>query len=209
MADSKTSRSGGRQGIGRFLREYVTPLSEAFAQTPLHELRVTTEQGSVTLVKRAPAQVAASIEATSSAATASAETARPSADGMRAFGGRTASLVPAVNGEAGRTYVTINAEVVGIFRNAAPPPAAGDALQAGQVLGYIEALRLRNEVRCPDDATLVAQVVLDGQPVDYGEALFVIDVTQARAAAGPSAELPPDAHALPAADVQLAEPPRL
>ncbi|MDQ6780416.1 MAG: hypothetical protein M3Z37_04585, partial [Candidatus Eremiobacteraeota bacterium] len=39
----------------------------------------------------------------------------------------------------------------------------------------IEALRLRNAVRCPVECMLIAQVVVDGQPVDFGETLFVVD----------------------------------
>ena len=76
---------------------------------------------------------------------------------------------------------------------------------ADHVLGYIEALRLRNEVRCPLDSTLVAQVVVDGQPVDFGESLFVVDTTALAVA-----ELPPEEAPLPVPPiVETAEPPRL
>ena len=103
------------------------------------------------------------------------------------------------NGEAGRAYDTINAEVVGIFRDVAEPPATGDRLEAGRVLGHIEALRLRNEVRCPIECTLIAQVVVDGQPVDFGEPLFVVDGGGQPLAASPQAVEP----------AQIAEPPRM
>jgi hypothetical protein len=43
------------------------------------------------------------------------------------------------------------------------------------VLGDIEALKLRTPVRAGIAGRFVGQVVEDGQPVDFGETLFVID----------------------------------
>ena len=76
------------------------------------------------------------------------------------------------------------------------------------MLGHIEALRLRNEVRCPVTCTLIAQVVVDGQPVDFGEPLFLVDsagvpLTSASDTGEPVAAVEPAEPAEPA------EPPRL
>lgn len=121
-----------------------------------------TPEGSVTFAKAAPPP---------SHESAHADSAEPA----RSPHARTAPSTRVYHGEAGRAYDTINAEVVGLFRDVAEPPSAGDRLESGRVLGHIEALRLRNEVRCPVDCTLISQVVVDGQPVDFGEPLFVVD----------------------------------
>ena len=112
-------------------------------------------------------------------------------------------LARVYNGEAGRTYDTINAEVVGIFRDIAEPPTTGDRLEAGRLLGHIEALRLRNEVRCPIDCKLIAQVVVDGQPVDFGEPLFVVD-----SGGTPIPQAQPETSSMPET-ADIVEPPRL
>ncbi len=174
----------------------MDPLSRAFVATPLARLTVRTSQGSVTLAKTPPAASAPGVPADAHPA------GRIASEGTKPA--RHIPLVPNQNGEAGRTYVTINAEVVGVFRDAAQPPATGEQLQADQVLGYIEALRLRNEVRCPLDSTLVAQVVVDGQPVDFGESLFVVDSTEAALAETAPQDIP-----VSPVIVEVAEPPRM
>jgi acetyl-CoA carboxylase biotin carboxyl carrier protein len=198
MAQNKKAHSQDEPSeMIRFIRNQVDPLSKAFAASPLARLRIKTGQGTVTLERALPAAAVSTGERASEAARTGSEAAKPQT--------RTMPLVPAQNGEAGRTYVTVNAEVVGIFRDSTAPPAPGEALRGGQVLGYIEALRLRNEVHCPSDATLVAQVVVDGQPVDFGEALFVVDATGAR-----ESQPPPAAVNIEAAPVvEAVEPPRM
>ncbi len=155
--------------LARFVRRQVAPLSKAFAESPLMQLRVRTPQGTVTLTK-AQGRPSLTVSAYAEGAAASAGDASENA---RQNQSRSSPRVH--NGEVGRAYDTINAEVVGIFRDVAQPPATGDQLAAGQIIGEIEALRLRNAVRCPLECTLIAQVVVDGQPVDFGEALFVVD----------------------------------
>jgi acetyl-CoA carboxylase biotin carboxyl carrier protein len=201
MAENKKTQARDEpSGIMEFVRAQVDPISKAFAASPLAQLRVKTKLGSVTLQKAsAPAAPGPADARQGDAAKAAGEHTKPATS-------RYAPLVPAQNGEAGRSYLTISSEVVGIFRDAASPPAPGERLRKDQVLGYIEALRLRNEVRCPGDATLVAQVVIDGQAVDFGEALFVVDTTETGAAAAPVEE----AVAEPAAAAEpVIEPPRM
>jgi acetyl-CoA carboxylase biotin carboxyl carrier protein len=177
--------------FARFVRKTVSPLSRAFADSPLMQLRVRTPHGSVTLAKAPPIDLRV-------ASIASAELIDVPKSGHPRV-----PLARVYNGEAGRTYDTINAEVVGIFRDIPEPPTTGDHLEAGRLLGHIEALRLRNEVRCPIACKLIAQVVVDGQPVDFGEPLFVVDsggtpLSQAEA------ESPSDSET-----VEIVEPPRL
>ena len=197
MAENKKTRGHEEpSALLRFIRTQVDPLSRAFVSMPLARLTVRTPAGSVTFAKAPIAQPARRGGAEATELRTSGEASKPAA--------RHALLVPSQNGEAGRTYVTINAEVVGVFRDAAEPPAPGQALRGDQVLGYIEALRLRNEVRCPMDSVLVAQVVVDGQPVDFGESLFVVDAT------GTVAAEPQDETAdSPSAVADNAEPPRM
>ncbi|HEV2038405.1 MAG TPA: hypothetical protein VGQ96_07350 [Candidatus Eremiobacteraceae bacterium] len=191
MAEHKKAHAEDESSsFARFVRNTVGPLSRAFAASPLMQLRVRTRQGIVTLAK------VASVEP--SRLTEIAQLSEAPKSGHS----RAAPAARIYNGEVGRSYDTVNAEVVGIFRDVAEPPATGDRLEAGRVLGHIEALRLRNEVRCPIDCTLIAQVVVDGQPVDFGEPLFVVDSGGVPLPTVDGVEPAPE-------NVEIVEPPRL
>lgn len=192
--DKKTNAGHASQStsLSRFIREQVTPIARAFAEGPLMVLRVKTGGGRITLVK--------------SHAKASAEAPRRREGPEDQTHHGHPAQAPIFNGEVGRSYTTVNAEVVGIFRDLPDPPAVNDKLSTGQVLGHIEALRLRNPVRCPIDGSLVAQVAADGQPVDFGETLFVVDSGLAAVQAEQIAQI----EAQPAAEIaDLTEPPRM
>lgn len=176
--------------LARFIRDQVAPISAAFSQTPLTRLRLKTNQGAVTLVKLPVTQP-------------DRPPASDGADAARAHE-KTPHAARLHNPEAGRAYDTISADVVGIFRELPELLVTGARLTDGQVLGHIEALRLRNPVRCPVDCTLIAQVVDDGQPVDFGETLFVVD--SGGVPMPPPAE---DESMEPAGTPEAVEPPRV
>jgi len=50
----------------------------------------------------------------------------------------------------------------------------GDAVEAGQILCIIESMKLMNEIESEIAGTVVAKLVENGRPVEYGEALFAI-----------------------------------
>jgi acetyl-CoA carboxylase biotin carboxyl carrier protein len=51
----------------------------------------------------------------------------------------------------------------------------GDKVEAGQVLCIIEAMKLMNEIEAESGGVIAKRFVSNGQPVEYGEALFAID----------------------------------
>jgi acetyl-CoA carboxylase biotin carboxyl carrier protein len=57
----------------------------------------------------------------------------------------------------------------------APPfVRVGDAVEAGQTLMIIEAMKTMNPIPAPKSGKIVAILVEDGQPVEFGEPLAVI-----------------------------------
>jgi acetyl-CoA carboxylase biotin carboxyl carrier protein len=50
----------------------------------------------------------------------------------------------------------------------------GQAVKAGDTLCIIEAMKLLNEIEADQDGTVKAILVENGQPVEYGEPLFIL-----------------------------------
>jgi acetyl-CoA carboxylase biotin carboxyl carrier protein len=76
--------------------------------------------------------------------------------------------------------VTITSPIVGTFYRASSPEAApfvevGSRVKKGQVLCIVEAMKLMNEIECEIDGTVIKVLVENGQPVEYGEPLFLIE----------------------------------
>jgi acetyl-CoA carboxylase biotin carboxyl carrier protein len=76
--------------------------------------------------------------------------------------------------------VTITSPIVGTFYRAPSPDAppfvdTGAKVKKGQVICIIEAMKLMNEIESEVDGVLVRTLVENGQPVEYGEPLFLIE----------------------------------
>ena len=74
----------------------------------------------------------------------------------------------------------IHAPMVGTFYSAPDPDSApfvqvGQAVSKGEVLCIIEAMKLMNQIECDRDGVVSSVLVETGQPVEYGEPLFVIN----------------------------------
>src|SRR4030043_2178470 len=76
--------------------------------------------------------------------------------------------------------ITITSPIVGTFYRAPSPEAApfveiGSRVKKGQVLCIVEAMKLMNEIESEIDGTIIKALVENGQPVEYGEPLFLIE----------------------------------
>jgi acetyl-CoA carboxylase biotin carboxyl carrier protein len=74
----------------------------------------------------------------------------------------------------------VKSPMVGTFYRASSPEAkpfveVGDSVKTGQTVCIIEAMKLMNEIECDKDGVVKAILVENGQPVEYGEPLFVIE----------------------------------
>ncbi len=73
----------------------------------------------------------------------------------------------------------IKAPMVGTFYRASSPGAepfveVGSMVKAGDTLCIIEAMKLLNEIEAERGGTIKAILIENGQPVEYGEPLFII-----------------------------------
>lgn len=79
--------------------------------------------------------------------------------------------------DAGLVYV--KSPIVGTFYEASSPDLppfvrVGERIQPGKVLCIIESMKLMNEIEAEIAGVLEAKLVMNGQPVEYGEAMFAI-----------------------------------
>jgi acetyl-CoA carboxylase biotin carboxyl carrier protein len=73
----------------------------------------------------------------------------------------------------------VKSPIVGTFYESPSPGSppfvkVGDALEVGQVLCIVEAMKLMNEIECDMAGELVKKLVANGQPIEYGQELFVL-----------------------------------
>jgi len=73
----------------------------------------------------------------------------------------------------------VKSPIVGTFYEAASPGVppfvrVGERVQPGKVLCIIESMKLMNEIEAETSGIIESKLVLNGQPVEYGEALFAI-----------------------------------
>ncbi len=90
-----------------------------------------------------------------------------------------AKSASAASAEASKAGVVPSPMVGTIYR--APDPDAkpyveiGDKVKAGQTLLIVEAMKTMNQIPSPRAGTVTQIFVNDGQPVEYGEPLMVIE----------------------------------
>ncbi|WP_439606527.1 acetyl-CoA carboxylase biotin carboxyl carrier protein [Hydrogenophaga sp.] len=152
------------------LRKLKT-LIDLVSESNVSELEITEAEGKVRIVKSAPVVAAAPV--TYSMAPA------PVAP----------SVVPAV--EVAATPVaaatpaepvghTVKSPMVGTFYRASSPGAKpfveiGDTIKEGETICIVEAMKILNEIEADKSGTVTQILVDNGQAVEYGQPLYVIE----------------------------------
>lgn len=89
-----------------------------------------------------------------------------------------AATATAVEAERVEGHI-VKAPMVGTFYRSASPGSdpfveIGSTIKAGETLCIIEAMKLLNEIESDHTGTIKAILVENGQPVEYGEPLFIV-----------------------------------
>ena len=90
-----------------------------------------------------------------------------------------ASSSPSATSPTAANEVIVKSPIVGTFYEAPKPGdppfiKVGDFVEPGAVLCIIESMKLMNEIESEVAGTVVAKLMENGRPVEYGEALFAI-----------------------------------
>jgi acetyl-CoA carboxylase biotin carboxyl carrier protein len=86
---------------------------------------------------------------------------------------------PAAEPEAGQEGHVVKAPMVGTFYRSPSPDAkpfveVGQTVKEGQTICIIEAMKLMNEIEADASGVVKAVLVENGQPVEYGQPLFIL-----------------------------------
>ena len=143
-------------------------LIDLVQESGIAELEITEGEEKVTIVKGgalAIAQPAAVMVAPVAAAARPASAAAPA---------------PAADAEpAAPEGHVVKAPMVGTFYRSPSPDAkvfveVGQAVKEGDTICIIEAMKLMNEIEADASGTVKAILVENGQPVEYGQPLFIL-----------------------------------
>lgn len=96
-----------------------------------------------------------------------------------ATAGSAAALAAAEAADAATEGHIMKAPMVGTFYRASAPGAksfvdVGQTVAAGDIVCIIEAMKLLNEIEADQSGVIKAILVENGQPVEYGQPLFLI-----------------------------------
>ena len=145
-------------------------LIDLVEQSGIAELEITEGEERVRISRGGVAQTMVPAVAQTQAAAASPAAAAPAAPGSES------AQSP---GEALPEGHTMKAPMVGTFYRAPAPGAkafveVGQQVAEGDVVCIIEAMKLLNEIEADHAGTIKAILAENGQPVEYGQPLFVI-----------------------------------
>jgi acetyl-CoA carboxylase biotin carboxyl carrier protein len=136
------------------LRKLKT-LIDLVSESNVSELEITEAEGKVRIVKATPAVMPAPITYSMPPVAPAAPSAQP----------------------AGHT---VKSPMVGTFYRASAPGAkpfveVGDSIKEGDTICIVEAMKILNEIEADKSGTVTQILVQNGQAVEYGQPLFVIE----------------------------------
>lgn len=146
------------------LRKLKT-LIDLVSESNVSELEITEAEGKVRIVKGGVAMVQQ--YAAPMASVMPAPVAAPSA-------------APVVAAEPVAVGHTVKSPMVGTFYRSASPGAkvfveVGDTIKEGETVCIIEAMKILNEIEADKSGTVTQVLCENGQAVEYGQPLFVIE----------------------------------
>ena len=151
------------------LRKLKT-LIDLVSESNVSELEITEAEGKVRIVKSAPVAAAAPI----TYSMAPAPVAPQVVQAVDAAAPATAAAPAAPVGH------TVKSPMVGTFYRASSPGAksfveVGDTIKEGETICIVEAMKILNEIEADKSGTVSQILVENGQAVEYGQPMFVIE----------------------------------
>jgi len=161
------------------LRKLKT-LIDLVSDSNVTELEITEAEGKVRIVKGPTCSVAPVLTQQVMVPAAAPMVSAPAAPTASQIADAAAVTAAAAAAEEAAAGHTVKSPMVGTFYRSSSPGAApfvqvGDTVKEGDTLCIIEAMKILNEIES-DKAGVVKQVLCEnGQAVEYGQALYIIE----------------------------------
>jgi acetyl-CoA carboxylase biotin carboxyl carrier protein len=160
------------------LRKLKT-LIDLVAESGISELEITEGDGKVRIVK-GPAPMPMGYLPAPLTAAAPMMPAMPASAVPAAAAPAPAAAPPAASAPAAPSGHVVKSPMVGTFYRSANPNSppfveVGKPVKQGDTLCIVEAMKLMNEIEADATGTIKAILLENGQPVEYGQPLFVIE----------------------------------
>jgi acetyl-CoA carboxylase biotin carboxyl carrier protein len=150
-------------------RRKIEELIRLVEDSDVGELTVSGLFGSIRIVKSAPPAAAGLVDVRPALVAApQPEPAVDAAGGGQAERDRDSGLVPIVSPMVGTFYAAPSPDAAAFVRQ-------GDRVSKGQVVCIVEAMKLMNEIESEISGTIVRVAVENAQPVEFGQALFMVE----------------------------------
>ena len=151
------------------LRKLKT-LIDLVSESNVSELEITEAEGKVRIVKSMP--TGANGPVTYALPPSAAPVAAPAVEGAPMAAPVAESAAPAGH--------VVKSPMVGTFYRASSPGAKpfveiGDTIKEGETICIVEAMKILNEIEADKTGTVTQILVENGQAVEYGQPLYVIE----------------------------------
>jgi acetyl-CoA carboxylase biotin carboxyl carrier protein len=158
------------------LRKLKT-LVDLVSESNIAELEITEADGKVRIVKAGYAPAGVGTMMMQAPAGAAPAPAAPPVLSAAAASEAAAAAAAAAEAEEGHV---VKSPMVGTFYRAATPGGkplveVGSSIEAGEPLCIIEAMKIMNEIEADVGGSILRVLCENGQAVEFGQALFVID----------------------------------
>jgi acetyl-CoA carboxylase biotin carboxyl carrier protein len=155
-------------------------LIDLVQESGIAELEITEGEEKVKIVKGGEATVTPLVPAAIVAAPAAATAAAPGAAPAPAAAAPAAAASAAAPEAPAPSGHVLKAPMVGTFYRSPSPDAkafieVGQNVKAGETVCIIEAMKLMNEIEADATGMVRAILVENGQPVEYGQPLLIIE----------------------------------
>ncbi len=154
------------------LRKLKT-LVDLVSESNISELEITEAEGKVRIVKASPAPAMAM------PAAGHAYSPTPAAPPVVTVAQAEAAAAEAL-AQAQPSGHVVKSPMVGTFYRSSSPGTKplvelGQAIKAGEPVCIIEAMKIMNEIECDHTGTVSKVFCENGQPVEFGQPLFIIE----------------------------------
>jgi acetyl-CoA carboxylase biotin carboxyl carrier protein len=158
----------------------IKKLIELLEESAVSEIEIKEGEESVRIARNGPGEGPAATGRPAAVHVTPSPASAPAAPSAATKSARPAAAESPAEPTAGEGEHMVTAPMVGTYYSAPSPGAKpyvqiGDEVEVGQVLCTIEAMKMMNQIEADVAGRVRAALVKNGEPVEFGQPLFIIE----------------------------------